>query len=403
MKLMFMATHPLQTSGYARVGYRISNFLAEHYDVIYYGFSSYNLSPTNRNIHKNIQLIDAYKESPTKDPFGFDIFKKYVQEHNPDIIMIYNDILITCQFLNVINKMKKEGHNFKVINYLDLVYDYQDVELVNFALTWCDKIMVFSEHWRKNLEDMKLDVSKVEILPHGFDEDKFQELEMSLARKILNLNENDFIILNNNKNIYRKAHDIGISAFLQFLKMTNLDPKVKFFIHCDLKSFCGYDIRKLIYIECQRLNLDPDFIMNNHILTSPESLIDDKNMNDLYNACDVGINTCVGEGFGLCNLEHMALGKPQIVSRVGGLKDIFMHYPEFTVEPITEINISPQTDAHVGLIRICSSRDFADKLYKIYNNKTLYNNWANNCKQYIRAHYSWNKINLNLLKILKSL
>jgi hypothetical protein len=37
----------------------------------------------------------------------------------------------------------------------------------------------------------------------------------------------------------------------------------------------------------------------------------------LYNVCDIGINTSDGEGYGLCQLEHMYTGAPQIVTDVG--------------------------------------------------------------------------------------
>jgi hypothetical protein len=52
-----MATHPLQTNGYARIGYRLANYLADYYDVIYYGFSNYDLDVVKRPIHKNIQIL----------------------------------------------------------------------------------------------------------------------------------------------------------------------------------------------------------------------------------------------------------------------------------------------------------------------------------------------------------
>ena len=404
MKLMFMATHPLQTNGYARIGYRLVNYLANYYDVIYYGFSNYDLDVVKRPIHKNIQIIDALRENSTQDPFGYEIFKDQVRKHSPDIIIIYNDLLVTCNFLNRINELRSSGEfTGKVVNYIDLVYDFEDPEYINFCAKWCDMLLVFSEHWKQNLLDMNVN-TRIEILPHGFDEEQFFEVEKFAAREAFGgLNQEDFIILNNNRNSYRKAHDIIIAAFLQFLKRVDFDPTVKLFIHCDIANDYGYDIRKIVALECVKQKVNTDLIMNNHILITPKNRMNDEQMNFLYNSCDVGVNSCVGEGFGLCNLEHMALGKPQIVSRVGGLKDIFIHYPEFTVEPVAELTISRHIDAHIGVIKICRSQDFTDKLYKIYTNRNLYNNWAQNCRQYVRGFYDWSKINSHLVKVLKSL
>jgi glycosyltransferase involved in cell wall biosynthesis len=54
--------------------------------------------------------------------------------------------------------------------------------------------------------------------------------------------------------------------------------------------------------------------------TSPPNALSDEAINQLYNAADIGINTSDGEGFGLCQLEHMYVGAPQIVTDVGSYR-----------------------------------------------------------------------------------
>jgi glycosyltransferase involved in cell wall biosynthesis len=41
--------------------------------------------------------------------------------------------------------------------------------------------------------------------------------------------------------------------------------------------------------------------------------VSDARLNEIYNACDVGLNTCEAEGFGLVAFEHAATGAPQVV------------------------------------------------------------------------------------------
>ena len=41
--------------------------------------------------------------------------------------------------------------------------------------------------------------------------------------------------------------------------------------------------------------------------------LSDAELNRLYNACDVGINTSTGEGWGMVSFEHAATGAAQIV------------------------------------------------------------------------------------------
>ena len=75
----------------------------------------------------------------------------------------------------------------------------------------------------------------------------------------------------------------------------------------------GYDILNLIKISCIKYDIDFNTVINSHIYKYPKkNQMSDEMLNCLYNSCDIGINTCVGEGFGLCNLEHASLGKPQI-------------------------------------------------------------------------------------------
>jgi glycosyltransferase involved in cell wall biosynthesis len=49
--------------------------------------------------------------------------------------------------------------------------------------------------------------------------------------------------------------------------------------------------------------------------SADEPDVDDEVLNLIYNACDVGINTSTGEGWGLCAFEHAATGAAQVVPR----------------------------------------------------------------------------------------
>jgi D-inositol-3-phosphate glycosyltransferase len=51
-------------------------------------------------------------------------------------------------------------------------------------------------------------------------------------------------------------------------------------------------------------------------------------LNTIYNAVDVGVNTCKGEGWGLVNFEHAACGVAQVVPDHTSCKEIFEGYGE---------------------------------------------------------------------------
>jgi D-inositol-3-phosphate glycosyltransferase len=52
-------------------------------------------------------------------------------------------------------------------------------------------------------------------------------------------------------------------------------------------------------------------------------VISDEELNRLYNACAVGINTAAGEGFGLVSFEHAATAVPQIVPNQAALAELW--------------------------------------------------------------------------------
>lgn len=409
-KILFYATHPNQNNGYARIAHRLTNYLADFYDIYYFAFSNFNDVLIPRFIHSNIRIIDCYAEEMKKgnnDPFGYSIVKDLINEIKPDVLMIYNDVLVTCKHLNIINQIRNENSQYskhmKVVSYLDLVYDYEKFEFVDFVFRWCDQVQLFSEHWKKNIKDMNLDTDKVRILYHGFDTEMFYKVDKLEARSKLGINPNDFVILNANRNSYRKAQDVTIAAYLKFLKMNNFNSSIKLYLHCSHGTSYGYNLIDIIKTECMKLKIEPNLILNHYILKSPEDKLSDEMINYLYNACDVGVNTCIGEGFGLCNLEHAGLEKPQIVSRVGALKDIFEDYPEFTVSPSAEYNITGHMDEHVGTVYMCSSDDFANKMQRFYENYSHYEKLVKLCSNHIRQKYDWNIVLQNLKDYLGEL
>ena len=408
-KILFLATHPNQTNGYAKVANKITNYLSEFYKIYYFGFSNYNDAYVPRVINSNIEIIDVVSEEKIRgfqDSFGVDIIEEYVKEIDPDIIILYNDIIVTCRHLNVLNKLRENRFidgvlipklNFKFVSYLDLVYDYERPYYIDYVSKSSDMIMVFSEYWKKNLIKMGVGESKLKVIPHGFNEDKFFKLDKNDAKIHFNLNKDDFIILNANRNSYRKANDITINSFIKFLKMNDMNPKLKLMLHCDLDVGSGYNLFEVIRIECWKENADFEKVANHHIIQVANKRISDEEINILYNACDMGINTCIGEGFGLCSFEHVVLGKPQAVSRVGAHNDIFNGYDEFLVTPSVELNISAHTDAHCGTVYVCKSKDFAEKINSIYNFYKKYEIIANNCGKSIKERYNWD----NILKSMK--
>ena len=213
----------------------------------------------------------------------------------------------------------------------------------------------------------------------------------------------DFIVLNTNRNAYRKAIDITIDAFVRFLVNRQYGADIKLFLNMAMESPQGYDIRKLIRVVCLKLGADHGRIVAGHIFIRPAGPLSDELLRTLYVASDVGINTCLGEGFGLCNLEHACAGRPQVVSGVGALADIFSNEYATVVAPRAEMYLSAMTEDHQGYVQVCDPADFAAALEGYYADRALAARHGALARETLTKKYDWAVILAHLERILSSI
>jgi glycosyltransferase involved in cell wall biosynthesis len=395
MRILFFTTYPTQPNGYARIGNILTNYLAtKGHEVHYLGISNFKNTAIDRDIHPFIHLIDALEErhEGSTELYGVDIICQHIQQIQPDIVFLYNDVIVINRILNefIKHNIKK---TFKLCIYMDLVYKYQKLLHFRNIQEWADLIFAFSDCWKKNLVELGLSEDKIAILPHGLDIEIFKTIDTVEAKKQMGFAPDDFLFLNSNRNAYRKAHDITIDAFVKLLKKKEYNPNLKLFLNMIQESSQGYNILELIKVICLENDADFEKIVLNHIFIRPvDNFLSDAMLNTLYNAADVGINTCLGEGFGLCNLEHAGLGKPQIVSKVGGLEDIFTNAYATLINPKTKLYIAPLVEEHQGYIEICESQEVADAMERYYIDRSLATRHGALAQKILTKKYEWSSI-----------
>lgn len=392
MKILIYATHPFQTNGYSKVGLRIANYLCEipNHKIYYFAITNYmQNNKIDRKIHPNIDIIDTMNIS-SNDPYGMDIISQTIQNINPDLLFLYNDILVLSRLLQKIENIPK---TFQTFVYMDIVYRYENLGMIDYINQKSDKIFVFTEYWKTHLQSIKVPEHKLFVLQHGLDTDFIFPIDKQEARKTLQIVSDDFIILNTNKNVHRKGIDITITSFLLFLKKQNMNKNIKILLNMDFNSKSSYDIESIIMSECHRLNMNIADVFNNHIYRFIQGgVISDTIVNLLYNASDIGINTCYGEGFGLCNLEHGCVGRPQIMTKTGGLIDIFQNLPSKQIEPSINIYSPLNLDSHGGIMQIGDANDFADAIEYYYIHRNKCKEDGDILKNELPKKYNWNEI-----------
>jgi glycosyltransferase involved in cell wall biosynthesis len=116
----------------------------------------------------------------------------------------------------------------------------------------------------------------------------------------------------------------------------------------------------------------------------------------VYNACDVGVNTCIGEGWGLVNTEHAATGVAQLVPDHTSLKEIFSEVPRIQCQ-------GSETDRNYGLERpLPTPESLAELLSGYYENRDFLA--ANGEWCYKRIHekpFTWPFIQKQMLGIIE--
>ncbi len=125
------------------------------------------------------------------------------------------------------------------------------------------------------------------------------------------------------------------------------------------------------------------------ILISNPQTLSDRDVNVLYNACDIGLNTTAGEGFGLCQIEHVALGAPQVCQKIGGLQDFLNSDNSTLIEPKMRCYIDKHRDGIGGISELGDVQEYADAIWKYYTDKKLYEKHSRNGRAYILQHYRW--------------
>ncbi len=293
--------------------------------TFHFGFQRHPNHPGFRKLPAGIIQYDAAaNEDPKEEGFGFNKIKDYLDMVGPDVVMIYNDPLIIHRFIESM-KHDRASSTYKLWVYVDQVYDGIAMPLMDSIRNHADRVYVFTDIWKeKLLQYGKFD--DVRVLEHAVDSSVFTNMPADAryaVRANLNIPQDGIVFLNANRNSQRKRLDVMIQAFAKLLARNPVKPYYLIIAtNANPQSGAYYDISRIFSREIQRYpNLPPQIAARLILIdTAPPNVIGDEGINQIYNIADVGINTSDGEGFGMCQLEHMFTGAPQIVMDIGSYR-----------------------------------------------------------------------------------
>jgi len=150
----------------------------------------------------------------------------------------------------------------------------------------------------------------------------------------------------------------------------------------------GWDIIPLFSRAMGREGLDPNgrIILTSQTEGPPNVSVE--TLNNIYNACDVGVNTCKGEGWGLVNFEHAACRVAQVVPNHTSCKEIFEGYGRLIRCDHVDVDVNYAREMP------CPSSDhLAEILTDLYENREKLDATAELCHTRVTdKQFNWDTI-----------
>lgn len=398
-RVLFFGTHYKSSNGYSSVVYELCKELSKHSDIqlTLYGFQNFHTIPNHRDdFPKNVHVYDAWaNEEPKQAGFGIGQVKEFVTTNRPDVCIVYNDLLVLSSIIAQLKEVP--NRHFKIIAYIDQVYLCQKKEYITFVNENADVAMLFTPYWEDIIKEQGITIPTCH-LQHGFSKDVYFPVPKNLARKFYGLKDEDFIVLNLNRNQPRKRWDICLQAFAEVVAKYPNEP-IKLLVATAVQG--AWNLLEIFERELKKRGMTLQDGMKHLILLDNPQQLADEDINFLYNVADIGINACDGEGQGLCNYQQAAIGIPQVLPALGGYLDYFNESNSMLCKPVMTYYVDNSRDMVCGEAELIAYRDLADGILKYYTNRDLTKQHGEKCREEIHAKYSWKDLSDKLYHIIK--
>jgi D-inositol-3-phosphate glycosyltransferase len=255
-----------------------------------------------------------------RDTFGLAAARELIETIHPDVILCHHDLWILARYARQLGPVRGDAC---LAAYLPLDGMITDETLAEPLLDF-DLVITYTDWARREVENAwrRLGAThrpRLEVLPHGLDRVAFQAdpdlvasdfdpAARSRARAEVFRGRLDpdpaFVVLNASRPAIRKRLDLTLEGFARFARTAPDDAML-----CLHHAVTDHDHNENLQQLIRRHGLGRRVILN----PLGSRVLSDQELNLLYQACDVGLNTSTGEGWGLISFEHGAAGGAQIV------------------------------------------------------------------------------------------
>lgn len=319
-----------------------------------------------------------------------------VEKIKPQLIFLLNDIWVQSAYMQALRQAKIPQ---PVVVYCPVDGGPIDPEAIA-PLAGVARCVVYTEFGRQQVEsaaqkqreiDASFNFPQVGIIPHGIDTETFYPLQGDTehvpgrlhARRLLFPDATDleqrFIVLNANRNQPRKRIDTTIRGFALFAR--DKPAHVKLFLHMGVE-----DVGWNVVLLARRYGIEDRVLMSS--LAKTIQGVSTAQLNRVYNACDVGINTSSAEGWGLPSFEHAATRAAQIVPRHSACAELWQDGAVMLEPSFKVINEKVLTDAW-----LVTPESVAEALEKLYGDREFLDEMSEKAfRTATRPEYRWGNI-----------
>jgi len=303
-RLLYYGDTPNVATGFGNVARHVLGRVLDRYDITVFGVNEYFVNPNPLPVARTIAALP----NPQNDPYGKQKFVEFLTgpgsaNNNFDIWFLQNDIHAWGWLPEIVTVLRSKGRDPHIFTYT--VVDSPVRREDTWFLGCVDVAGIPSQYGVDEIIRVDPSVAyKLRHIPHGIDTSEFFPMPKDLVKKFrrdtMNCHDQEFLIINVNRNSMRK--EIG-RTLLYFSHLRKRCPNARLYLHMDRneEGYRGWDLNRVIDTNrsvLQNVAFPQDFNTNQGV--------DVTVLNMLYNAANVVISTTAGEGFGLSCIEAMA-------------------------------------------------------------------------------------------------
>lgn len=328
MNIVFLSTHSEGLSLSKVISY-ISKDIQQEYDCY---LLALDMSGSENIGKDDLAIIPCFRSKYIQHNVQF--VGRMLEFIQPQLVVVLHDLSMLTLYFNPLLNIQNRGS--KLVAFLPI-----DGELVNLGnlhpLLSFDHLVLYSNYALESFKrvgqkliDQKVGYThlpNLSVIQHGVNTKNFfphggiknvLEKTYRIKAKMNAFPEhpqvhNATIVFNGNRAWDRKRIDLTIKGFAHFKKRSTKN----IFLYLHLPQVTELESQYLI--NCIEESEVKDFI----IIRRSNEMLPIEQLNWIYNACEIGINTAMGEGWGLVSCEHAVTGAAQIVPGHTHFKEVW--------------------------------------------------------------------------------